>query len=213
MGQSLKSLWSCVGRRIAPVVLLGGALLGSASALAAPEPDPVPRRWELDAKMGPLRVVTMSVNGSPRAFYYMTYRVTNNSGEDLLFAPAFHLATDQGELLRSGRGVPLAVTDALIESQQNPLLEDQISIIDQLPQGPENAVQGLVAWPANDFDIDELTVYVAGLSGETKTVARPDNGEPVILRKTMMIRYPVPGTLEGRGSRPLKPNQQRWILR
>ncbi len=82
------------------VAALGGLwLLGG----LAPEPDPIPRRWQLEIQPGPLRIATVDVKDEgPKAYFYMTYKVTNASGGDLLFAPSFDLATDQGDVLRSG---------------------------------------------------------------------------------------------------------------
>lgn len=194
--------------------------LAAAAAMAAPEPEVVPRRWQLDIRTGPLRVTTMMVPvpGSttgetrPRMFYYLPYTVTNKSGEDLLFAPSFELATDEGELMRSGRGVPVDVTRQIVASLENPFVQDQISIIGQLLQGEENRKDGVVVWPVGETDITEVVVYAAGFSGETATEEDPD-GKKVVLRKTLMIRYRVPGTLEGQGSTPLEPYETRWIMR
>jgi hypothetical protein len=143
----------------------------------------------------------------------LTYTVTNNSGEDLLFAPAFELATDQ-EVLRSGRSVPLEVTRELQSRAQNPMILDQISMIGQLLQGKENAKDGLVIWPADDLRPGDLTVYAAGFSGETAKVQGPDSKQTVILRKTLMLRYTVPGELTQRGGQPLELSEPaRWIMR
>ncbi len=77
-------------------------LLGAATRPAvAPEPDPVPTRWQLDLDISDLRVRTIQTDEGPRPFFYLTYQVTNNAGEDILFAPRWELATDQGDLLRS----------------------------------------------------------------------------------------------------------------
>src|SRR5437870_4091815 len=73
----------------------------------APEPDPVPRRWQLEVEAGPLRVASVQVRDSgARSYMYMTYKAVNNSGEDLLFAPMFELSLGDGKVLRSGRDVP-----------------------------------------------------------------------------------------------------------
>lgn len=180
----------------------------------APEPDPVPRRWQLEIDPGPLRLATVDVPTiGPRSYYYLTYTVTNNSGEDLLFAPAFELATDQ-EVLRSGRSVPLEVTRELQSRVQNPLVQDQISIIGQLLQGKESAKDGIVIWPADNLSPGELAVYAAGFSGETAKVQGPDTKQTVILRKTLMLRYRVPGELTGRAGQALElAEPARWIMR
>lgn len=183
-----------------------------------PEPDPLPKRWQLDIDVGPLRVAKVDVKGhEPQVFYYMTYRVTNNSGQDLQFAPVFELGTDEGELLRAGRDVPRAVRLELLDRLGNPLLEDQIAILGTLLQGKENAKDGLVVWPVGDMDIDEVSIYCSGFSGETARIELPDpeTGEKreIVLRKTFMVQYDIPGSLELRGSEPLKPRDERWIMR
>lgn len=183
-----------------------------------PEPDPLPKRWQLDIDVGPLRVAEVKLEGEePQVYYYLTYRVTNNSGQDLQFAPVFELGTDEGELLVAGRDVSRDVRQELLARLDNPLIEDQISILGTLLQGKENAKDGLVIWPVGDMDIDEVSVYAAGFSGETARIELPDpdTGEKreIVLRKTYMVRYSIPGSLELRGSESLKPRDERWIMR
>ncbi|HRJ50189.1 MAG: hypothetical protein KF787_10930 [Phycisphaeraceae bacterium] len=194
------------------------ALLGVTLAGFAPEPDPVPRRWQLDVKLGPLRFASMDVPGTgPRAYFYMTYTVTNTSGADVLLAPAWDLATSDGHIIRSGRNVPASVTRELITRLENPYLQDQIDIIGILMQGEENAKDGLVVWTATDFRLDEISVYGAGFSGEAKPfdVLNTQTGEreKILLRKTIMARYQTPGDIERSSSDPFEPYEVRWIMR
>lgn len=202
--------------RVRSVLALAGlAVAGSVmSGMAPPEPEPIPRRWQLDVEIGDLRIATFDVKDEGRkAYFYLTYKVTNNSGEDLLFAPSFELALENS-VLRSGRQIPLDVTKQLLESTQLPQVEDQISIIGQLLQGKENAKHGLVVWPANEMSTLDLTLYAAGFSGETATVERPDNKEKVILRKSLMVRYAPPGDLTQNGQDAIPTAEpSRWIMR
>jgi hypothetical protein len=188
--------------------------LGAMSGMAPPEPDPIPRRWQLEVELGPLRLVTFDVKDQgPRAYFYTTYTVANTSGEDLLFAPSFELAMDN-QVVRSGRNVPLEVTKQLLKNSDIPQIEDQISIIGQILQGRENAKKGLVVWTANELAPVELTVYAAGFSGETATVERPDTKAKVVLRKTLMARYAPPGDLTQNGKADLPLAEPiRWIMR
>ncbi|KAA0217425.1 MAG: hypothetical protein DYG94_00600 [Leptolyngbya sp. PLA3] len=184
----------------------------------APEPDPVPTRWELNFEPGPLRVIRLHARGSgPRDYFYMTYRVTNYSGNDLIFAPSFDLVTQEGAIRRSGRDVPAEVTAEILSMLRNPLLEDQISILGNILQGIENAKDGLVIWPADDLETDSIEVYVAGLSGENKPYvvldAQTGRNKRVMLRKTLMLKYETPGTLANRGSTPLELAQTQWVMR
>ena len=196
-------------------------------AIAAPEPDPVPRRWQLELDLGPLRSALVPVeiaqpDGTtrvePRAYLYLTYTVTNYTGDDLLFAPSFELALDTGSTLPAGDRVPSAVTRELLSRLDNPFLKDQINVIGMLSQGPENAREGLVIWPLDDLDVNEITVYAAGFSGETETLELTDpvTGEPIraILRKTLVARFHSPGIIDPSRPEALQPAARMvWKMR
>lgn len=211
-------------RRFAAVPVLALAALGVIGGGAppvcamAPEPAPVPKRWQLEVEHAPLRLTVVDVPGQgPQAFFYQTFKATNNSATDLLFAPAFELATDDMVVLRSGRDVPGAATTELIERMQNPLLEDQIGVVGTLLRGEENAKEALVVWPMPSSFQSEATVYVGGFSGETATVELPNpvtgKLEKKILRKTLMLRYRLPGELNPAAGLELRPFEVSWIMR
>ncbi len=204
-----------------------------AMAAAAPEPSPVPKRWQLDVECSPLRWTTVNTAQGPRAYYFMTYKVTNNSPVDLLFAPVFELATSNQNIFRSGRDVPVAVTNELLQRLENPFLEDQISIVATLLRGEENAKEGLVIWPVPADHLHEVSVYLAGFSGETATIEVPKVASPAamasrtgeipaapaaetekkVLRKTLMLRYRMPGDLNPHLGGEFQPYESRWIMR
>jgi len=211
-GRSLGSL--CRAACIAVALSAGAAPL----VALAPEPDPIPRRWQLDVEPGSLRVAVVDVaDVGPRTYFFMTYKVTNASGGDLLLAPAMELATDEGEVLRAGRDVPAAVTREILGRLESPFLQDQTSIVGIILQGEENAREGLAIWPANDLDLSEVTVFAAGFSGETAPVEfkDPETGKPsrVLLRKSLMLRYQTMGELKPNSSNPLTLAESRWVMR
>ena len=149
-------------------------LAASSVLLAAPEPEPVPRRWELQFEAHPLRMANADVPGvGARPFYYLTYKATNVTGKEQTLAVAFELSTGDGNVFRAGRGVPLEVTKQIIEHVGNPLLQDPIAILGPIQHGRENAREGIVIWPLEDFTPDALIVYAAGFSGETATIELP----------------------------------------
>lgn len=203
-----------IGMAISISVLAVGSILTMPSALAAPEPSPIPKRWQLEISTSPL--MTAVVGG--RSYFFMTYRVTNNSPQDLLFAPAFELATDEGDLLRSGRDVSVDVTREIISRLNNPLIEDQISIVGMLLRGPENSKSGVVIWPLPQLQFSDVSVFVAGFSGETATVEVPSASkagqkEKKLLRKSWMMRYRMPGVLKPGTGEAFEPAEARWIMR
>jgi hypothetical protein len=157
-------------------VMAGAVLICSSTsvAMAAPEPEPVPRRWELLLEAQPLHVAYANVPGvGSRPFYYMTYKATNVTGTEQTLAVSFELSTGDGNVFRAGRNVPIEVTKQIIEHVGNPLLQDPIGILGPIQHGRENAREGIVIWPLEDFTPDALIVYAAGFSGETATVELP----------------------------------------
>jgi hypothetical protein len=206
-----------VPARLATFVL---ALIAAIVPMAgfAPEPDAVSKKWELSAKFGALRVATVEIDGSPRSFLYMTYTVTNNTAADILFAPSFELANDEGDLLKSGAGVPAAATKAILARLDQPLLQDQISIVGNLLRGEENSKDGLIVWPLTDLSVNEISIFGAGFSGETKAVTVPDRktgkDTVVTLRKTASLRYKLSGEMSNIGAGEELPLvERRWIMR
>ncbi len=200
---------------LAAALLAFLAIVEGPAAIAAPEPEVVPRRWQLRVEPGDLRLCSIEVPGEGlKAFFYLTYKVTNTTGEDRYFSPTFEIVTEHQQPVRSGRNVPPAVVQTILARTGNALLQDEISVQGPLLQGPENAREGLVIWPADHLIAGgELHVFAGGFSGETKTVARPDNGAAVVLRKTLMLRYEALGILDPTDGRPLRRLGERWILR
>ena len=199
---------------LAVVAGVAGAIMNAPMAHAAPEPDAIPTKWQLDIEPGLLRLA--SVDGPVEGnmfFYYLTFKVTNNTGADQLLAPKFEIATDEGEILRSDRGVAPVVTETLLARLRNPYLEDQIGIQGRILEGQENAREGLIVWPCNDLSPDEVTVYAEGFSGESKSVIAPDTGRVFVLRKTLMLRHAVPGNLNPRSDAPIERTDTRWVMR
>ncbi len=187
-----------------------------ASAPAAPEPSPVATRWEFSFDNGPLRLVWIDSGSGARPYFYLTYKVTNFWGEDLLFAPDVQLTTDTGVVQDSGTGISSAVTQQVLEMLDNPFMESPINMLSTILQGPEHAREGVVIWEAQDLDVDEVSVYFSGLSGETEPyVVGRDTDDPrrYTLRKTMMLRYATPGEFANQGSRPFELAEKRWVMR
>ncbi len=194
-----------------------GVLVGfSSSVSAAPEPAPVATQWEFTFEDGPLRLAWVDEGDGAKPYFYLTYRVTNHWGGVKLFAPDVSLMTDGANVLRSGRDVSSTVTETIMERLDNPLLESQIDIVSNVLEGVEHARDGVVIWPANDLEADEVTVFFAGLSGEFQSyvVGRHTNDpRRYTLRKTLMLRYATPGEFAQQGDTPFELVEKRWVMR
>ncbi len=169
------------------------------TATAATRPSADRLAWELKFAPGPFRLYTDPAEG--RLYWYFTYTVTNLNDRDLVFAPQIELFLDSGEILKSGRGVPTRVVNQIRELLGNPLLEDQNRIIGDLRVGPENARTGLAVWPAEDQEVNEITLFFRGLSSDRKTVTHPSASDKTVdLYRTLRREYLVPGEAVARGS-------------
>ena len=195
--------------RVAAAAVAVMAVLGS--VMAYPKPDPVPPRWELQFLPGELRLYVAPE--SSEAYWYLTYEIMNRTGRGQVWAPTLILYSDSGEIMASGRDVSTRVTSDLRELLGNELLENQNEIIGEIFHGREHAKEGLVIWPARRLDVNEISMFVAGISGETTTVTNPITGEVVVLRKTLQRDYLVAGDALPRGSRPVDLVRERWVMR
>lgn len=187
---------------------------------AAPEPSATSKRWQLQADFGPLRVYSTKTDTGPRAFYYMTYKAVNRSGQDVVFAPSFDLVDISGSIAKSGRSIPDSVTKAIMDRLGNPLMQDQIAVLGTILQGEENAKEGVVIWPCENFRPGEINVFAAGFSGETATVKVPGGGKDqkgndltVTLRKTRQLTFKDPGEVRERGDKAFDQTDAKWIMR
>lgn len=212
MAQSASVLFTRPGRCLAAAAaVLAALVLAKSTGAGYPKPSPVPQSWELDFEPGPLRLYIDRPSG--RAFWYFTYVVTNGSGNDRVWAPQFTLFTDAGEILESGEDVPPVIARDLIDLLGNDLLETQSQVIGDVFEGPEHARDGIVVWPARNLDVNEMSLFIAGISGETARVTHPMTGESLVLRKTLQRDYLIPGNAAALSSDPVELVSQRWILR
>ncbi len=195
----------------ATIITAALAIIIACQAIAEtyPKPSPVPYRWELDFDMGDLRLYIDESTGD--AYWYLTYMVTNDTGKDRIWAPEFTLFSDFGGIAVSGDEVPRRVMLDIQELLGNDLLE--LDLIGDLYQSEENAKEGLVVWRATSLEVTEMSVFVAGISGETARVRNPISGDIVLMRKTLQRDYLVPGDPMARGSDPAQVVEDRWILR
>lgn len=196
------------------LLLLVGGGLAHTEVVAYPTPKPVADRPELSFAPGPLRLYQDPL--SDHWYWYFTYEVTNTTGSDQIWAPSFVLFTDHGEIMHSGAEVPMRITKDLMTLLDDPLLLNQYQVIGDIRQGPGHAKSAVVAWPALELNVNELTLFIAGVSSETATATNPLSGDEIILRKTLQRDYLVRGDLTAYGAQEVALNPDRspsWILR
>ncbi|MFM7132905.1 MAG: hypothetical protein ACKO0W_01160 [Planctomycetota bacterium] len=189
-----------------PAIALVAAGTASPEALAAVAPPK-----ERDFTPSELRLWRDPESG--KHFWYLTYDVVNNTGKDQRFAPRIELFVDDGAVIAQGTDVPSSVTKGILRYLNNPLVLDHFEILGEVLQGKEHAKTGLVVFPAASLDPTELTVFIAGLSQETKKEKDPKGERLVTLRKTMRLDYLVPGDPKPVGTTSYGIVAKEWIFR
>ena len=211
-------------------VLLSLAVLAAASTLVSPVPaafgqdgagagvpSAASRRAVRDLGFTPSDLRLWKDPETGAHFWYFTYEVVNNTGKDQRFAPRIEMLTDEGAVIRQGVDVPVRVSREIKEFIGDPLLEDQFEILGMVLQGETNARSGLVVFRApalsdsekrrafhrnerEHLEHTELTVFVQGLSTETRKEPDAKSGGTVTLRKTVRLDYLVPGDPIAKGN-------------
>src|SRR5690348_4920915 len=73
-----------------------------------PKPKPYPASWELKFKHARPKRMVIETPGKkdPVAYWYMPYTVTNTTGQERMFLPAFIMLTDDGKTVKSDQNLP-----------------------------------------------------------------------------------------------------------
>jgi len=202
--------------RLGLLVLVVGLISATAGRLLAyPEPALAPVSWELDFEYQDPQLIRVRLPGEdqPRLFAYMTYTVTNDTGEEQLFFPEVTVYTDQGDLFMANRQIPVAVFDRIKARERNRLLESPYQAVGKLLQGEDHARDSVIVWPIHDKDVNLVKLFVSGLSGETQSTPHPRTGEQLLLRKTLMLGFRTPGDLSHNPEKPFVLEDSQWIMR
>ncbi len=199
------------------------ALAAAANVVSAyPEPSKYPVSWELKFEYDTPRRMVVEIPGSnvPKAYWYMTYTVTNKTDKEQEFLPVFTMVTKDGKVVRSDKGVPKAVFDKIKARSGNKLLESPIKIAQTILVGDDEAKDGVAIWEEPEAEIGSFSIFVGGLAGEhtalTDSNGQPvmnKDGKPVILFKTLQLDYTVSGDEVYPGIDPIDKTHQRWVMR
>ena len=200
---------------IAAATAVAALVVTSGRVAAFPEPTIVPTSWQLEIKYNYPSAIGVRLPGETHSTYYwyFTYTVTNKTGADQNFVPEIVMLTDAGDLIRANRNIPPRVFTTIKKELDNPLLRSPTEVVGRLLQGADNAVDGIAIWPMPPHDVDRATIFFQGLSGETYQVPDPQTGETHLLRRTLMLEYQTPGSIEKQPRKPWLFRDERWIVR
>lgn len=204
------------------LVLLALALCGSAVTVLAsyPKPSPYPITWEFSFRHGkPQRIVVQSDQGN-KAYWYMTYTVTNDTNQERVYLPTFELLTNDGRVIRSDHSLPRAAFDAIKRRERNQFLEDFTQIGGEIRLGEDQAKDGVAIWEEPAREMGQFSIFADNLSGEAVTLKddkgaeiKNADGKPTILRKTLQLNYFVRGDDVLPGEDEVNENPEDWVMR
>lgn len=213
-------------RTLICTAVVTGCLLTALPALAQegrhPEPNPYPLSWELRFSSDVPRRIAVEVPGErlPKAYWYITYKVTNLTDRERMFLPVFEMLTDDGRVIRSDRNIPITAFEAIKARHGNPLLQSATRIAGPLLVGEDQVKYGVAIWEEPRPRVPGFTVFVAGLSGETATPTDPEgkplldkDGQPVVLRKSLALNYTTRGDEFYAGEDKVERLKRVWVMR
>ncbi len=198
-----------------------GVMNAPVQGASYPVPSVYPVSWQFKfSHATPKRIVVDIPGQGPEAYYYLTYTVTNDSGQERTFFPVFDLVTKTGHMIRNDDKVPAVVFAAVKKREGNKFLESANEIAGELRLGKDQARDGVAIWHEPDAEMGEFSIYVGGLSGEYVILkddkgneVKDAKGNPIILRKTLQLNYIIRGDDVYPGEDVVNENPEKWVMR
>lgn len=210
----------CAAALTAAAPSLTPLLAQDAADHAAPTPDAVTHHWQFDFQYStPDTIAIQNADGTTDWYWYMTYRVANLDEEELFFDPNIQIQDNTGRIVTANLGVGNRVFNAVRNHVQDPLLVSPLEVPGRILQGQDYARRSVIIWKDSGEDTDAFKVYIGGIYGESKIVADPSTGEPImvpvidaitgeprtdadgepmmqplLVHRTKMLHYTTPGT-------------------
>jgi hypothetical protein len=208
-------------RILTAVSFLSTGLLVATAPAIYPQPAVAPKAWQLDFDHdAPKRIVVEVPGGTaPKAYWYLTYAITNHTGAEQVYLPHFELLTKEGNVLRSDTELSDSVFRAIARSERRKPLEPALKLAGPILQGEDQARFGVAIWEEPSIEMGSFSIFAHNLSGEsaplTDAAGNPvadAQGNPIVLRKTLQLDYTVAGDNLYAGD-PIKQVGKTWVMR
>ncbi len=215
--------------RISALLALCGAVSGllTGAGLAAPRAGSSTTSWQLEVKFHDPQRITLQLPGDHHqtTLWYMLYEATNHTGRDVEFYPSFHLVTDTLKVVEGGDSISPSVYDAIAARHklEFPFLALPTKVTGRLLQGVENARASVAVFRMFDKEAGSFTIYASGFSGQIRRTPNPafdrkrkesaGNRRFLVLRRTLAIKYDLPGDPDTRWrAKPVR-RMREWVMR
>ncbi len=215
------------GRAALSIGLLA-CFCGSASALAQVlKPSRAPVSWELKFSFSDPQRISLTLPGAnqPTVYWYMLYTVENDTDREVAYYATAELVTSSLQVIKGGEQISPTVYDAIKARHKitHPFMIDPSRVSGTLLQGEDNAKTSMVVFRQFNYEDNAFSIYFSGLSGEIKQQPNPSfdasqpeskkNPRTFTLRKTLEIKYELPGDeTTRRQAKPMR-RERRWVMR
>ena len=199
----------------------------ASAATAAPHAGLVGKAWELDFSFYDPQRITVMLPGdvSPTTFWYVLYRVTNRTGQEVQFFPSFRFVTDTLKVVIAGEQISPSVYRRIADRHRRdfPFFAEPSKVVGQLLQGEAHARTSAAVFRTFDPNASRFKLYVSGLSGEIERKNNPvydparkaseGNKRFFLFRRTLEVVYDLPGDVRTRLSATPIRRSRGWVMR
>ncbi len=194
-------------------------VLSSRGVLArslAPRPALASRSWQLNFSFSKPQRMQVVVGHGQHAHvvtcFYLRYTVVNNTGRDIFFVPRFEMVTDTGRVIPATVDISGHLFAAIRHRTGDAFLINPMLVAGRLLQGKDYARDSVAVFMGLTTKDRGFKIFVSGLSGETAVQANPLTGKPVVLHKTLLLHYSVPGEAINMRPHPILLSKT-WVMR
>ena len=130
------------------------------------------------------------------------------------------MLTNDGNVIRSDKDIPEKVFNEIKDREKKQFLEPWTKIGGELLLGEDQSKDGVAIWEEPNPRMGKFSIYVSGLSGEhvelkddKGNVMKDKDGNPIILRKTLQLKYHIRGDEVYPGEDDVNTEGEQWIMR
>lgn len=153
--------------------------------------------WDLEFTFKPMRMIETDVPDETgrlrrKLVWYLVYRVKNMGPDPVDFNPWFVLESADGKKRYPDRLIPVAI--AGIQRREDPRrkLLNSVEIAGEIPSsadGIDRSVWGVVTWEDIDPRVDQLALYVSGLSSAYRWQDDVQADKRTFVHKTLKLNF------------------------
>ncbi len=214
--KSLRGAFFCSAMLLASVACAFLAVPAGLARHLAPRPSLVARSWQIHFQhSAPRRLIVVRGKGTAQhviKYWFMTYTVVNNTHKDLFFNPQVELIADDGKIIAPVVAVAPRLFKKIKAVSASPFLVNPMLIAGRLLQGADNAKQSVVVFANLPPMARGFRIFVSGLSGETAVQQDPVTDQNIVLHKTLVLHYWIPGHAIHLTPKPMLLSH-KWVMK